>query len=45
MSLPEREYSTGIDVLDRFIGGGLEAGVLTALRAPPGPRANASSRN
>ncbi|ELZ23862.1 recombinase A [Haloterrigena salina JCM 13891] len=34
MSLPEREYTTGIDVLDRFIGGGLKAGVLAALRAP-----------
>lgn len=36
MTLPERAYSTGIDVLDRFIGGGLKAGVLLALEAPPG---------
>ncbi|WP_154658546.1 RAD55 family ATPase [Halopiger djelfimassiliensis] len=36
MTLPKREYSTGLDVLDRFIGGGLKAGVLTALRAPAG---------
>lgn len=36
MTLPKREYSTGLDVLDRFIGGGLEAGALTALRAPAG---------
>lgn len=36
MELPQREYSTGIDVLDRFIGGGLKAGMLTALRAPAG---------
>ena len=36
MTLPEREYSTGLDVLDRRIGGGFKAGVLATLEAPAG---------
>lgn len=33
---PNRQFSTGLPFLDRRIGGGLRAGSLLALEAPPG---------
>lgn len=44
MSIPQRQYSTGLQFLDRRINGGLTAGTLLAITAPPQSQSEAFLR-